>query len=789
MRKKDQQNRIGVYSLRFFIKIGLFFSLFAASVRGMAANYYFSSSIGDDSRTAKDAANPVTPWASIEKFNSISASLQAGDSVFFRCNDVFFGEIQLMSSGTLRSPIVLTNYGQGDLPIITGWVEVEGLDRLSEGVVRYDLSSLFQADPKKIHMVSVGGEVRQMGRYPNLEYMVYSTSPKETYIFHEEGSELLGFNGAEIVLRLNEWIIDRGKILSVDAKGVSFEKNTSYQPTEGYGFFIQNHINTLDQYGEWFHDAEENILYVYMGKASTPSEVKVSLLNHLLVNSGRISNVVVQGIHFSGSAKSSVFLDGGSNITISDCTISGSGEDGITIMNFLRVNITGNLIKDSFNNGIFLRYGTPSSTIANNTVLNTNLFPGMGAGGDQSGIGIYLRSDNGKVSGNTLRNIGYTGIYFGGNQTVVEGNWIDEFCLTKNDGGGIYTYEGKRNQSFRNRVVRDNTVLNGKGNRLGTRYQKSGGSPQVEGIYIDDNASGVEVSSNRIGFMSRNGINVHNGRTIAIHDNIVFDCLNLLSFSDDHLGDAIEGVIVRGNLLISSKESQKLVKVAVGRGDFSGSIVFKENKYFHVDSNEFPFQVGDRHLVQADWKEVENAPQIERLRSSPKLNHPAPAKSIDLLSLSMSKVNPINNSANIRKDGQTLLLQSDTSDTGVRLESGQLCIGYYYKLEIEVDVSSQVILQAYLRNVGSPWATLSETKHHLLEPGLNKKTWSFTNVVPADNSVLMLRFLSEVPTVKVTRLHWEQLPNPFPHESIDLIFDANHSLRKISIGENQFLFD
>ena len=46
-----------------------------------AATYYFSSSSGDDSRTAAQAQNPATPWKTIAKLNSFFASLSPGDAV------------------------------------------------------------------------------------------------------------------------------------------------------------------------------------------------------------------------------------------------------------------------------------------------------------------------------------------------------------------------------------------------------------------------------------------------------------------------------------------------------------------------------------------------------------------------------------------------------------------------------------------------------------------------------------------------------------------------------------
>ncbi|MEO7802009.1 MAG: hypothetical protein ABIR81_08420, partial [Ginsengibacter sp.] len=84
-----------------------------------ATNYYFSSSSGDDSRTASQAKSSSTPWRSINKLNSIFTILQPGDAVLFKRGDTFYGTITVRKSGSSTSPILISAYGSGIKPIIT----------------------------------------------------------------------------------------------------------------------------------------------------------------------------------------------------------------------------------------------------------------------------------------------------------------------------------------------------------------------------------------------------------------------------------------------------------------------------------------------------------------------------------------------------------------------------------------------------------------------------------------------------------------------------------------------
>lgn len=76
-------------------------------------NYYFSSSIGNDS----NVGNEANPFKTISKLNSLV--LVAGDKIFFKKGDTFIGQIIVSYSGTNGFPIVYDSYGVGDLPLLT----------------------------------------------------------------------------------------------------------------------------------------------------------------------------------------------------------------------------------------------------------------------------------------------------------------------------------------------------------------------------------------------------------------------------------------------------------------------------------------------------------------------------------------------------------------------------------------------------------------------------------------------------------------------------------------------
>ena len=84
------------------------------------SQYYLNQDIGDDSNDGTIAS----PWKSLSKISE--TLLVPGDTVFFNKGDRFDGHFIVNGSGSLSDPIVITSYGNGNKPIITGEVGATG---------------------------------------------------------------------------------------------------------------------------------------------------------------------------------------------------------------------------------------------------------------------------------------------------------------------------------------------------------------------------------------------------------------------------------------------------------------------------------------------------------------------------------------------------------------------------------------------------------------------------------------------------------------------------------------
>ncbi|TLX78170.1 T9SS type A sorting domain-containing protein [Labilibacter sediminis] len=105
--------------MRIFVNLTVLLLLFTSSL--YATDYYVSNDGNDSNNGTIDS-----PWLSLAKVSAAAASnknggfLQPGDRILFKSGDTFEGQLVMYRKGTESQPIVLTSYGSGVKPIISG---------------------------------------------------------------------------------------------------------------------------------------------------------------------------------------------------------------------------------------------------------------------------------------------------------------------------------------------------------------------------------------------------------------------------------------------------------------------------------------------------------------------------------------------------------------------------------------------------------------------------------------------------------------------------------------------
>ncbi|MEN2284493.1 Ig-like domain-containing protein, partial [Algoriphagus sp. SE2] len=514
-----------------------------------ANDYYFSSSTGDDNRTTLQAQNASTPWRSIDKLNSIASQLQAGDRILFKSGDTFYGSILISRGGSSGNPIVYTSYGAGEKPVITSMIKVNNW--VSRGNGTYE-ASLPNMDGGKIQIVTINKQLMEVGRYPNAGaknggYLTISSVNNSLSI---QGENMpANFVGGDIVIRKNNWITDRHEISYNAGSTISFLSNseTGYTPNSGFGYFVQNHINTLDQFGEWAYSKSNKMIYGYFGGQDPNSlDVEVATREYLVKTNKYIQNLTFNNLNLRGANADIFNIQNSANVQITNCELVYAGQNAIFSHTTPDITVKGNTINYSLSGGLFFQFTTQRAIIEDNIINNTMPFQGMSNSSDLKGVGIYIsgNADNSRIVRNKILNTGFNGIHFGGNYTVIKNNLINNFCLFKHDGAGIYTNsDGITWGNNTGREVVGNIILRGVGAVEGTTMK----DPLAEGIYMDDNTDGVKILGNTISDVSGKGLYLHNAKNIEVQNNTFYKMPIQLHSGDDLTGGSVRNISISNN--------------------------------------------------------------------------------------------------------------------------------------------------------------------------------------------------------------------------------------------------
>jgi parallel beta-helix repeat protein len=535
------------------------------SMAGHATDYYVSSS-GSDSANGLSSS---TPWQSILKINSVFPTLKPGDRILFKSGDHFYGSLQISVSGSSGSPITIGAYGTGASPVVSGFTTISEWTNYGGGI--YSKSFSCQSNP---NMVTINDVNTPIGRWPNTGFLYIDSHVSNSSITDSDLPLSPDWTGAEVVIRKNEYIWDRNKITDHTGSTLRYTSGSSYDANDGYGYFIQNNLKTLDQTGEWYYDG--STFYMYFGSAGPGNNVvEVSSIDQLVFIKDK-NYIIIDNIAFEGANLYAVQINNSDYVTVQNCRISFTGEDAIYgpwngTSPFCK--ISNNNINNSNNNAINLKGDHTNAIVTNNIVSRTGMIIGMGKSSDGTYNALFVHGAGSLVQYNFIDNTGYMGIHFAGNNTVVSNNFVNRFNLVKNDGGGIYTYVGTGTPSSGQKIM-NNVILNG--------YGYGDGGPAKEkiafGIYTDDRVRNVVVTGNTVANCNSSGIYIHNAHEIEITRNTLFDngsgnsdfgaqiLLVHDSYSPD---DPIRNLNINYNIFFAKSTSQKILSFSTISNDIT----------------------------------------------------------------------------------------------------------------------------------------------------------------------------------------------------------------------------
>ena len=257
-----------------------------------AKNYYLSAQ-GNDNNVG---TSQKKAWQSVDVLKLLE--LKAGDSILFRCGDTFIGEIVVRQSGKAGKPIVFSAYGKGDLPILSGAIQLKNAQTIA-------LQHQVFAVNQKVLKLYVNDQKQTLARTPNTGY--FTTG---------EGIDKIGFQstltepdgywvGASLGMRTVDWIFEHRTIAAYEDGKLKFTKPSIYKLAKGYGYFLEDKLELMDTIGEWY--SSDKSLQIISNENLNHQKVEGVIMQNGIVLSAGVKNIVINSLQIEKYAANGIW--------------------------------------------------------------------------------------------------------------------------------------------------------------------------------------------------------------------------------------------------------------------------------------------------------------------------------------------------------------------------------------------------------------------------------------------------------------------------------------------------
>jgi parallel beta-helix repeat protein len=491
------------------------------------------------------------PFATLRKARDAIRELRRGGSVDAFTVLVRGGTYELKEtlvlgpedSGTESEPLIFKAFGD-EHPILRGTRKISGFKPYRGQIWKADAKDVVSGSAG-VEQLFVGDKAQIMARYPNQDpsdlvtkgflyvenplgggsrrgFTWRSGTPGEWV--HSENAEVFIYPG-------DNWTNDIRKIAGIDRvrKTITLSADTSYEIKQGNRFFVRNVLEELDSPGEWYFDRGENALYFWPTVHSDLDAAAIPVLGSIIeVKPGKAGNrsygtpshIKFEGLTLDGCRGNAVVINGASDIAITGSTVRNAGGHGIEINGGSRDRVAGNEISQVGSIGVKITGGDSKTLTPAGNVVENNDIHDTGTT-DKGQSAISCRGVGSIVAHNLIHSIPRVGIWFDGNDHLIEYNHIYDVNRETEDSGTIYS--SQIDWTKRGTVVRFNFLHDSGGygyDRAAGRWQKG---IHTYGIYLDAWTSGTSVYGNIITNTANGGIFIHGGRDNRIENNIIIE--------------------------------------------------------------------------------------------------------------------------------------------------------------------------------------------------------------------------------------------------------------------------
>lgn len=445
-------------------------------------------------------------------------------------------------TGTASTPTIFKAYGS-ERPVISGAVTVKDLKRHSGNI--YSASLAETGLSTTIRQLFIDGERQTPARYPNFDasnphgggFLLVTGRGKEggKRSFRFDGSAVRSWQNiqdAEVFIYPGpNYTSNTLKIAQIDRSTGTIEllQDASYPITVGNRFYLQNVFEELDAPGEWYFNRQSGRLFIWAPSGRPAGQIEVPVIETLIAFRARLfrgkpvgmpEHIRFEGFTFQYSNGTAILISGAHNIAVVKSVVRNTGGHGIEISDGVLNRVVGNDIFDVGYDGIRISGGDRETFSPGRNLAENNHIHHVGKL-VKTGSGIEVRGVGNTVAHNLVHDTPRVGIWFEGNDHVIEFNHVHHVNQDTQDSGIIYA--GQIDWTKRGTVVRHN-YLHHSGGIGWDAAKKVWRSPyETYGIYLDDWTSGTHVYGNIIAHTQTGAVMIHGGRDNQVENNIIIE--------------------------------------------------------------------------------------------------------------------------------------------------------------------------------------------------------------------------------------------------------------------------
>ncbi|HKJ90471.1 MAG TPA: right-handed parallel beta-helix repeat-containing protein, partial [Oceanipulchritudo sp.] len=308
---------------------------------------------------------------------------------------------------------------------------------------------------------------------------------------------------AESTQRIEELDPDRHRITLA-------EPHHRYGYTTGQRFYYFNVPEELDSPGEWYLERETGLLYFWPPDEGFSGEVMLSSLESPFIRVEGAAHLVFEGFGMGYSRGAGIVVSDSESVEVRGGRFYALGGRAVTIESGHACGVRNSSFTQLGAGAVFLSGGDRATLQRGNHFVINNHIHAFSRDFRTNHPAIRLHGVGQRAAHNLIHDAPHMGLYFRGNDHLIEFNEIHDIARETGDVGAIYT---GRDYTSRGTVIRYNYL----------HHLHGPGLHGVRGVYLDDFTSGTDVFGN-VFLRAGRAAFIGGGRDNRIQNNLFIEC-------------------------------------------------------------------------------------------------------------------------------------------------------------------------------------------------------------------------------------------------------------------------